>query len=95
MWTIDLIFIQKEFEFLFELVNTIFLSFPISNQKAQCLQVRVQAIPQLKKNMKSGPYMIRMVKRFTQDGKKQQNVWQLEQPFFNVFFVAVALFYNH
>ena len=60
MLTIGLIFIQKQFE----LVNTIFLSFPISNQKAQCLQVRVQAIPQPKKNMKSEPYMIRMVKRF-------------------------------
>ena len=57
---------EKYSNSLYKSINIFFLSFPFSNQKAtQCLRVRDQTIRQLKKNMKSGPYMMRMVKRFT------------------------------
>ena len=63
---------KKYSDSLFVSVNTIFLTFLISKQKATCFQVRVQAIPQSKKNMKSGPYTIRMVKRFMEDEKNKK-----------------------
>ena len=67
----------KSIQFFFRISKNNFSFFPISNQKAtQCLQVRVQAILQPKKNMKSGSYMVKMVKKFTYSRKK--NVCQLE-----------------
>lgn len=80
----------KSIQFFFRINKNNFSFFPISNQKAtQGLQVRVQAILQPKKNMKSGSYMVKMVKKFMYSRKK--NVCQLEYPSLNLF--SLLLFY--
>lgn len=80
----------KSIQFFFRINKNNFSFFAISNQKAtQGLQVRVQAILQPKKNMKSGSYMVKMVKKFMYSRKK--NVCQLEYPSLNLF--SLLLFY--